>query len=328
MKTADPQNVVSGDCPPLRSGAVLRFATMGGHATLQSPDPSALPRLEAARDQLLADVGGLSRFRGDSELSRLNADPRETVPASPLLRAAVRAMVVAAHRSGGLVDPTLLPELEAAGYAADRSDAASVPLAEAVAQAPARRPARPHPDARWRAIRVDDRAGTITRPAGLRLDTGGSAKGLLADLTARRLWDLDHVTVDLCGDIRVAGRASRARPQEIEVLSPLTGQVAARLWLGDGAIATSGIDHHVWRTADGAVAHHLLDPSTGRPAWTGLAGVTAVAPTTAEAETLAKTALLSGPATARELLAAHGGVLFCDDGRVEGAGQLEEALTA
>jgi thiamine biosynthesis lipoprotein len=160
----------------------------------------------------------------------------------------------------------------------------------------------------------------------VRLDTGGSTKGLLADLLARRLWDVDAVTIDLCGDVRVAGRASRTRPQEIEVVSPLTGAVAARLWLGDGAIATSGIDRRVWRTAGGDVAHHLLDPATGRPAWTGLAGATAVAATALEAETLAKTALLRGPDGGRQTLAAHGGILFCDDGRVEGIGALEEAL--
>jgi len=49
-----------------------------------------------------------------------------------------------------------------------------------------------------------------------------------------------------------------------------------------------------WTTPDGRAAHHLLDPSTGRPAWTGLLTTTALAPTTLEAETLAKVALLSG----------------------------------
>ena len=49
----------------------------------------------------------LSRFRPDSELSRLNADPRVTVPASPLLRHAIGAAQWAARRTGGLVDATL-----------------------------------------------------------------------------------------------------------------------------------------------------------------------------------------------------------------------------
>ena len=74
------------------------------------------------------------------------------------------------------------------------------------------------------------------------------------------------------------------------------------------------------RRADGRTAHHLLDPATGEPAWTGLLAVTALAPTTLEAETLAKIALLSGPAGARRLLARGGGVAIHADGGVETIG--------
>ena len=88
----------------------------------------------------------------------------------------------------------------------------------------------------------------------------------------------------------------------------------------DGAVATSGLDRRVWRRPDGAYAHHLLDPATGEPAWTGLISATALAPTALEAEALAKAALLSGPERARRVLAAGGGVLVHDDGRVERIG--------
>jgi len=58
----------------------------------------------------------LSRFDPDSELTALNHDTRTEVPASPLLQAAVTAGLWAAERSGGLVDPTLVRELERVGY--------------------------------------------------------------------------------------------------------------------------------------------------------------------------------------------------------------------
>jgi thiamine biosynthesis lipoprotein len=68
----------------------------------------------------------------------------------------------------------------------------------------------------------------------------------------------------------------------------------------------------------GALAHHLIDPATGAPAWTGLLTATALAPTALEAEALAKAALLSGPSAGALLLRAHrGGVLVHDDGTVE-----------
>jgi thiamine biosynthesis lipoprotein len=87
-------------------------------------------------------------------------------------------------------------------------------------------------------------------------------------------------------------------------------------------VATSGIDARSWRGPDGAPAHHLLDPSTGRPAWTGLLGVTALASTALEAETLAKAALLGGPAAARRVLSSTGGLLFHEDGGVEPIGSV------
>ena len=89
-----------------------------------------------------------------------------------------------------------------------------------------------------------------------------------------------------------------------------------RLRLSGGGVATSGVHQRLWSDADG-FAHHLLDPATGRPAWTGLVAVPRPAASALEAEVLAKTALLSGPAGARRLLRRGGGVLQHDDGRVE-----------
>ena len=63
-------------------------------------------------------------------------------------------------------------------------------------------------------------------------------------------------------------------------------------------------------------AHHLLDPRTGRPAFTGIVQATALAQTAAEAEALAKAAMLSGPERAPEWLA-HGGIVVRDDGSYE-----------
>ncbi len=79
----------------------------------------------------------------------------------------------------------------------------------------------------------------------------------------------------------------------------------------------------VWRRADGRYAHHLLDPSTGEPAWTGLVGATALAPTALEAETLSKAALLLGPDGARELLRESGGLIVHDDGETEPVGPMQ-----
>jgi thiamine biosynthesis lipoprotein len=248
----------------------------------------------------------LSRFRPESELCRLNASPETEVPASPLLRAAISAGLTAAELTGGLVDPTLVGHLEAAGYDRTRREP-ELPLARALENAPARHPAAPDPDEPWRAVEVGEH--TVTRPRGLRLDTGGTGKGLAADLLAARLsgrWALD-----IGGDLRVNGAF------DVEVRHPLTGETVHTLHLTGGAVATSGIDTRLWRAPDGSPRHHLLDPSTGAPAWTGLISATALAPTAVEAEARAKAALLGGPRHAASWLGRHGGLTVADDGSTE-----------
>ncbi|QEC50073.1 hypothetical protein FSW04_22535 [Baekduia soli] len=251
-----------------------------------------------------------TRFEPGSDVASLASDPRREVAAHPHVRALVRAGARAGRASGGLVDITLGHELVQAGYAGHWTGERA-PLDLALAEAPGRAPARAHAAGRWRDLGADERTGTIRRPPGVALDSGGLGKGLAADLVAAGLAGLRFV-VDLGGDLALGGG-----PQEVLVAHPLTGGVAHRLHVAGGGVATSGIHARLWIGADGRPAHHLLDPATGRPAWTGLLTATALAPTALAAEVTAKTALLSGPGRARTVLARHGGVLVHEDGRVE-----------
>ena len=248
----------------------------------------------------------LSRFKPESELSCLNADERSEVPASALLCAAVSAGVWAAEQTDGLLDPTLVDQLEAAGYATSRADSEPVSIAEALSAAPPRQPAHPNPHSRWRELRVDMERNVISRPPGLRFDTGGIGKGLAADALARRLEGYDRVAVDCAGDIRLGGPGLREAPFDVEVEHPLTGEVADVIRMAGGGVATSGLGSRLWRLDSGGFGHHLLDPATGLPAWTGLISATALAPSALEAETLSKAALLGGPPRPERYLAATG----------------------
>jgi FAD:protein FMN transferase len=261
----------------------------------------------------------LTRFDPSSELSRLNADPSDHHRASPLLALALRAGLWAAEETGGLVDPTLVGELEEAGYGASRAGLPGVPLAEALRAAPPRRPAEPRDDARWRLFTVDARTGIVHRPPGVRFDTGGSGKGLAADLCAPRLAGYSTFVVDAGGDLRIGGEQPRERLVEVE--HPLRAEPAHVFPVTEGAIATSGIASRIWRRGE-RFAHHLLDPSTGEPAWTGVIQATALGESALEAETLAKAALLSGPERGAAMLARLGGLLVLDDGSVVTAGVL------
>jgi FAD:protein FMN transferase len=287
------------------------FRALGTDVRVIVTGHGAHAAVRGARAEILDYHARLSRFLPESELSALNRDPRPVVPASTLLRSAVRAALWAADRSGGLVDPCLLDALEAVGYARSYRRAGAVPPPSGPF-----RPATPQPDGRWREVRVDDTAGTVERPPGLRLDLGGSGKGHVADLIADRFAAFGRWVADCGGDIRVGGG------RQVEIAHPLRNEPAARLIIDDGAVATSSVISRAWTTPAGRRAHHLLDPSTGQPVWTGLLTATALAPTTLEAETLAKIALLRGAADARVVLETYGGVLVHADRRVEAIGSL------
>jgi thiamine biosynthesis lipoprotein len=91
------------------------------------------------------------------------------------------------------------------------------------------------------------------------------------------------------------------------------------LELERGGLATSGRDRRRWRRG-GEERHHLIDPSTGRPAASDLLRVTAVAEDAIAAEVLAKTLFLAGEDGATA--AGADAVLVTADGRTVRTGAL------
>ena len=290
--------------------AQVAFPCFGSRATVSVQGMENVDRdLRVARSMLEGWHTQFTRFSPQSELSRLNASPDWCVPASSLMCRFVAAAIAAAVRTGGLVDPTLGGEIESAGY---REDLGETPGIDSVVGSPVgRRPARPSAGALWREVDVDMRSRTVTRPPGVKLDSGGIAKGLFADVIGELLSGHDAFAVDCGGDLLVGGRCGGPRPVRVD--DPFGRGVLHEFAVTAAGIATSGIGRRTWRDPFGRIAHHLLDPSSGLPAFTGVVQATALAPSAVDAEVLAKAALLTGPAGAREWLP-HGGALVFEDG--------------
>jgi thiamine biosynthesis lipoprotein len=281
---------------------------------------SAAAAVEWARGQLLEWHDMFTRFDPLSELSLLNADRRHAVAVSATMARFALLAVDAARISGGLVDATLLGEIEIAGYTSDLG--APVDLANALGDAPERRPARPNPLSRWKLVRVDAAENVIFRPPGVMLDSGGLAKGLFCDLLAETLASHEGYAIDCAGDVRLGGRGNILRV--LQVGSPFDETVLHRLETDAAAAATSGIGRRSWIDGSGKPAHHLLDPSTGRPAYTGIVQATAFASSAAFAEVCAKAALLSGPDGGPAWLP-YGGVLVHENGLHQVVGDVVHA---
>ena len=291
------------------------FASLGGRVSIEVAGKNAglmLDGAEAIVRQLHSD---LSRFEPLSELSRLNANPRPQVEISPLMARFIGDVIDAARLSGGLVDATCLDAVENAGYrkSVDFRSRGEVPAGALTRMLP-RHPASPAGEAGWGDVKLDVDRGLVTRPVGLRFDSGGLGKGLAADLVAEALDEAEWFAIDCGGDLRTGGTARIRR--EVAVDGPGRGDgPVGKLEIQGQAIATSGITRRAWIGPDGSHSHHLIDPGTGLPAFTGVIQASAVAPTTVLAEVRAKAALLAGPGNAPEWLE-DGGVVVLDGGRV------------
>ena len=261
-----------------------RFQAMGTEVHVLLPTGGrALDAARAVEGLFSGWESVLSRFRPESELSRLNARAGTPVAAGPILLAAVEASLQAARATGGLFDPTLGHELVRLGY--DRSF-------EELGDAPAAAGA-PRGGGAWRRVVVDRSAGTILLPAGSGLDLGGIAKGMAVDaaLELLRRGGLEPALVSAGGDLAVRGLPPGERSWPVLVGGDPAAQVVP---LVRGALATSGPARRRWRQG-GVARHHIVDPATGDPAVSGLREVTVAGGTCRAAEVGATAAFVAGP---------------------------------
>ena len=236
----------------------MTFAALGTTAVVAVTEDVALGEACATLvDQLERLDLTCSRFRSDSELQRANARAGATVAISPLLAELIGVALAAAETTGGRVDPTLGGPLRAAGY--DRRFAL---VRERDTWSFAERPVPPE---QWRHVELDTGRLTLRIPRDVELDLGATAKAWASDQAARTIAGQTGcgVLVSLGGDIAVAGGAAWPIRIAEDHAAPLDGHGPV-VSIESGGLATSSTTVRRWRTAAGD-AHHVLDPSTGRP---------------------------------------------------------------
>jgi thiamine biosynthesis lipoprotein len=275
------------------------FRAMGTDVSLLGParHSAAAEAADAVRATFDREEHRFSRFRGDSELTKINRRAGAWTPVSAVFEEVVRISLRAAAATDGRFDPAVLHAVVAAGY--DRDFDEVLAGARGALHPPSR-------CGRWTEIEI--RPGEIRLPVEVGLDLGGLAKGWTVDracgaaLAAGLPWAL----VNAGGDLVLAGAAPSV---EVAVDDPdRPGEELLRLRLDEGALATSSVRRRAW----GQGLHHVIDPRSGAPATGEAIQATVWAPTCADAEVLATDALLQGTNSIRRLPA----VLVTDAGDV------------
>jgi thiamine biosynthesis lipoprotein len=195
------------------------------------------------------------------------------------LRIALAAAERARRLTDGRFEPRVLVALDRVGYR-------GAPLPEVDG-----RPER-------RSGAVVRRTGRVSVVIDDPIDLGGIGKGLAVRWASRRLEQLgwSDFLLEAGGDLVAHGAPSDSGTWLVGIEDP-SGRpeplAAIAVGPAGGAVATSSIRVHQWRT-DGRLVHHLIDPATGEPGGVGLQSVTVAGPDPAWSEVWSKSLFLCG----------------------------------
>ncbi|MBY8876233.1 FAD:protein FMN transferase [Actinacidiphila acidipaludis] len=250
----------------------VAFPALGTTAVLLTADPAGTASAVAAlKAELVAIDDACSRFRPDTELSRVNASAGSgrPVPVGPLLAEALEVALRAARLTDGVVDPTVGPAAVALGYDVTFTRVARTGPTPAL-----------HPAKGWQTVGWDPELRLLRLPPGSALDLGATAKALAADRAARAAAAAARcgVLVNLGGDLSTAGPAPAGgwRVAVADDHAEPAGPGLPVVALSSGGLATSGTTVRTWERG-GRTRHHIIDPATGdsAPAVWRTASVTA-----------------------------------------------------
>lgn len=278
-------------------GTTVHIRTVGGGLAVGHRARTLLAELESR----------WSRFLPTSDISRLNRSAGDFVGVAWETILLLERSVAAAEATGGRYDPTVGGALIAHGY--DRTFAEARTSARGLVPTPV-------VDGSWPGIEIDPSSGTACLPPDTVFDPGGIGKGLAADLIAEELASqVDGILVNIGGDVRLCGTSSDPAGWVITVDDPFSAErELTRLAIPHGAVATSSKEGRRWETGAGP-AHHIIDPSTGRPAVGNVAAVTVVAAEAWWAEVQATSLFLQGERGIEGADRTVEALMILDDGR-------------
>ena len=216
-------------------------------------------------ESLIASLESLvSVTDADSELYAINqtGSGMLTEEASSLMKQALEIC----RRTDGALDLSIYPIVRAWGFT---TGSYQVPD-EAEIQALL-------PLVDYRKIQYDAATGTVTLPEGMEIDLGSVAKGYAGQLVAQMLRDngVESALLSLGGNVQTVGTKPDGSPWQIGIKDPQGEDAMMVLSVEDQAVVTSG-GYERYFEQDGQTYWHIMDPSTGHPADSGLLSVTIV----------------------------------------------------
>lgn len=137
----------------------------------------------------------------------------------------------------------------------------------------------------------------VHKPAGIQIDLGAIAKGAAISVLAEAV-SASGITgglISFGSNVTVFGEKPDGSPYRIALRNPKdTERTVGTLTLPAGAVLSVSGDYERYVTVNGGAYHHILDPSTGYPAASGLSSVSVICDDGALADALSTALLVMG----------------------------------
>lgn len=238
---------------------------MGTYITLTAYGNGTETALELSEDKLTELESLWSVTNENSDIYKVNHSQGMKTTIQEETVEVLRFALQMAERTDGTVDPTVLPVITAWGFISrDYHVPSQEELEELLRQVD------------YTKVILEE--NSVSLPEGMQLDLGAFGKGYAGDILSELLKSegVTSALLDIGGNIQMVGRKPEGDPWRLGIKNPFGEGSIGVLEAEDCAVVTSG-NYERYFTDDGNVYGHIIDPSTGRPAESGLAAVTIIA---------------------------------------------------
>lgn len=284
------------------------FFAMDTYITFTAYGENAESLLSQAKDRITALEQLWSVTDEHSEIYSVNHAGGQPVMVSSETGDILSFALDMASRTDGALEPTIYPVLTAWGFTTGEnripSDEEIKELLNEVGH-----------------DKVMQNGTSVQLSDGMMLDLGAVGKGYAGDVVAKLLREsgINSALLDIGGNIQAIGAKPDGSAWRLGIRNPLGEGNVGVLRVRDMAVVTSGSYERYFVGEDGKRYGHIIDPSTGYPAESGLASVAVVAKEGKLCDALSTSLFVMGLDKATEYWRQNGGfdmLLITENGEI------------
>ncbi len=285
------------------------FFAMDTYISLTAYGENGDTALEDAQSKMEELEALWSTTDENSEIYSLNSSGGEAVTVSNETRDLLEFALSMADETEGALDPTIYPVLLAWGFTTGENRIPEENELQALLQ-----------DVGYERVKIE--GNEVTVPEGMKLDMGAVGKGYTGDVLTGILKEagVTSALLDLGGNVQVIGTKPDGSRWRLGLRNPFDAEgYLGVLEIADAAVVTSGSYERYFIGEDGKRYGHIIDPSTGYPAESGLASVTIVAKEGKVCDALSTSLFIMGREEAEAYWREHGDfdmILITDEGEL------------